>query len=455
MTTELQEKKEIKKVQKNKTVTLCLIVKNETHIVKECLESMLPYIDRYDITDTGSTDGTPEMIKEFMDQYDVPGEVYLSDWKGFGKSRTEALKNCDGKADYAWMIDADDKIEGSFNYPILGDQDAIAIRLGRPDFSWFRNQIFKTGLGWEYVGVLHEYANLPDKKPQELKIMKWGAEGGNYYVTARTLGARNVGIEPKEKYTRDAETLLSALQNEEDPYYDPTNVRYQFYLAQSYFDSQQWDKSFEAYEKRIELGEWEEEIFFSYYRLGVIKAMQQKPWPEVKEAFLEAWNFRPIRAEPLYEISRMYRSLDKPRLAYIYAKMGIEIPYPEMDILFIAQDVYGWKMLDEFSAVAFYNNDFINGYAVTKKLVDDNKFEESHKERIYENMKAYESKMAEIQHQHQMQQEQQQMMEKHKELENKLKKREEKKKKASGGAKPKKSTKTTTQKSKYKKKKKK
>ena len=48
-----------KKTPKDKTITLCMIVKDETHIIKECLESMLPYIDRYDITDTGSTDGTP------------------------------------------------------------------------------------------------------------------------------------------------------------------------------------------------------------------------------------------------------------------------------------------------------------------------------------------------------------------------------------------------------------
>ena len=99
------------------TVTLCMIVNDETHIIKECLESMLPYIDRYDITDTGSTDGTPELIKEFMDEHGVPGEVYLSDWKGFGKSRSESLINAEGKATYAWMIDADDKITGTFIYP--------------------------------------------------------------------------------------------------------------------------------------------------------------------------------------------------------------------------------------------------------------------------------------------------------------------------------------------------
>ena len=63
------------------TVTLCAIVKNESHIIKEMLESMIPYIDRYDITDTGSDDGTPELIKEFMKEKGIPGEVYLSDWK--------------------------------------------------------------------------------------------------------------------------------------------------------------------------------------------------------------------------------------------------------------------------------------------------------------------------------------------------------------------------------------
>jgi glycosyltransferase involved in cell wall biosynthesis len=230
------------------TVTLCMIVKDETHIIKECLESMLPYIDRYDITDTGSTDGTPELIKEFMDTHGVPGEVYMSDWKGFGKSRTEALENCQGKANYAWMIDADDKITGNFNYPPEMDADSYSIRLGRPDFSWFRNQIFKVddpSRKWHYVGVLHEYATMIDIPPEQMRIVKWDA--GNYFLEARTLGNRNVGIDPVEKYTRDAETLKSALTNPEDPYYEPTNVRYQFYLAQSYFDSQQWDKSLEAY----------------------------------------------------------------------------------------------------------------------------------------------------------------------------------------------------------------
>tara|TARA_R110001606_G_scaffold330375_1_gene478003 strand:- start:1340 stop:2659 length:1320 start_codon:yes stop_codon:yes gene_type:complete len=426
------------------TVTLCMIVKNETHIIKECLESMLPYIDRYDITDTGSTDGTPELIKEFMDEHGVPGEVYLSDWKGFGKSRSESLINAEGKATYAWMIDADDKITGTFIYPEVMEADAFSLRLGRPDFSWYRNQIFKLDptRRWEYVGVLHEYAQIKDVHPQEMRIVKWE---GNYFVEARTLGARNVGIDPVEKYSRDADVLKSALTNEEDPYYDPTNVRYQFYLAQSYFDSQQWEKAEEAYQKRADMGGWDEEIWFAYFRIAIIKAIMGASWPEIKEAYLEAYNFRPTRAEPLYEISRAYRSMDKPRLAYLYAKIGVEIQYPQTDILFIAQDVYEWKMLDEFSSTAFYINDFMNGFQACKILVESNRFPESEKERIVQNYKIYEQQLMQMQSQVEAQMNEQKRVE----AEQKKKEKEERVNT------PKKSTKTVSRKNNFKDKKKK
>ena len=80
---------------KRPSVTLCMIVKDEEHIIHECLDSMKSYIDRYDITDTGSSDRTKEIIKEWGEKNNIPGEVYDIPWKGFGKSRTEAFKNAE------------------------------------------------------------------------------------------------------------------------------------------------------------------------------------------------------------------------------------------------------------------------------------------------------------------------------------------------------------------------
>jgi len=408
------------KTPNNKIITLCMIVKDETHIIKECLNSMLPYIDRYDITDTGSTDGTPELIKEFFDEHGVPGEVYLSDWKGFGDtpkgqgSRTEALSNCDEKADYAWMIDADDYIVGDFKFPEEMNSDSYSIRIGREDFTWWRSQIFKTGLGWKYVGILHEYAECGLKPAQEVITERLF---GEYHVTARTEGARNVGITTVEKYTRDAETLLEGLKEE------PENVRYQFYLAQSYFDSQQYEKSLEAYIKRAEMGGWEEEVFYSLYRAGMIKALLNHPWVEIQQMFLDAWNYRPMRAEPLYQISRCYRQIhNKPILAFLFAKMALEIPYPEHDILFISDDVYKWQILDEIGATAYYAGKPHVGYHACKRLLEENLVPDNSKERIMENLKQYEKVVTEIQ----AQIAQQEVERKQREIEEKKQKKQEK-----------------------------
>ena len=143
-----------------------------------------------------------------MDEAESPGEVYLSDWKGFGDSkngigsRTEALTNCDGKADYAWMIDADDFVAGDFVYPTnFGDFDVYSLKIQR-GILYGENQIFKTGMGWHYVGILHEYADCHTKPFSQDRLH------GNYHVEARTLGNRNVGISPTEKYSKDADLLL-------------------------------------------------------------------------------------------------------------------------------------------------------------------------------------------------------------------------------------------------------
>jgi len=99
------------------TVCLSMIVKNETHIINECLDSMWQYIDYWIIVDTGSTDGTQDLIRNFFAEKGIPGELIERPWVNFGHNRSEALALCEGKADYAWMIDADDRIVGTFVYP--------------------------------------------------------------------------------------------------------------------------------------------------------------------------------------------------------------------------------------------------------------------------------------------------------------------------------------------------
>jgi glycosyltransferase involved in cell wall biosynthesis len=366
-------------------IALSMIVKNESHIIHECLNSIYKYIDYWIVSDTGSTDGTQDIIKNFFAEKGIPGEIHQDEWKNFGHNRTQALRHCDGKCDYIWMIDADDCIEGDFKFPPEMTADGYVIRMGREDFSWWRTQIFRMDAKWEYKGILHEYPACVKEQPILTKIE------GKYNLNARTLGARNVGITPIEKYKRDAEMLENAIVDE------PDNTRYQFYLAQSYFDSQQWEKSEAAYKKRAEMGGWAEEVYYSLYRVAICRAMMDKPWPEIQASFLDAYNYRPIRAEPLVHISQVLRQkYNQPAAAFVFARMAAEMPLPQGEILFVPDAIYNFVALDELGATAFAAGRPELGYLACKKLLDESRAPKTEIDRIQQNYNQYRQIMEQI-----------------------------------------------------------
>lgn len=368
-----------------------MIVKNESHIILECLNTIYKYLDYWVVCDTGSTDGTQDIIRNFFKEKGIPGEIVQHEWKGFGHNRTEAFRACEGKADYAFVIDADDYVDGTMPFDKENmDADVYALRMGRPDFSWWRNQVFNLNAGkWEYVGVLHEYARC-DKQNLVAKQLI-----GNYRVVARTMGARNLNTTPIEKYKKDAETLEKALLEE------PDNQRYHFYLAQSYFDSQQWAKAEEQYARRASMGGWQEEAYYSIYRIALCKAMQEKPWPEVQQAFLDAYNYRPCRAEPLYHIAQVYRQkFNMPVLAFMFARAAADIPFPSQDILFVADAIYKYALLDEIAATAFYAGYPVIGYEACMKLLQENNLPNSEVPRIQSNLESYRKVLGDLEKRH-------------------------------------------------------
>ena len=65
-----------------------MIVKNEAHVIRRCLDSVRPHIDHWVVVDTGSTDGTQAIVREHM--RDMPGELHERPWRDFGWNRSEA-----------------------------------------------------------------------------------------------------------------------------------------------------------------------------------------------------------------------------------------------------------------------------------------------------------------------------------------------------------------------------
>src|SRR6266404_4423011 len=91
---------------------LCLnmIVKNEAARIERCLKSVAPYISCYAITDTGSTDGTEDLIWSFFQSRRIIGKIDHAPFVNFEQARNVALdnaRNSDLAFDYLLLIDAD------------------------------------------------------------------------------------------------------------------------------------------------------------------------------------------------------------------------------------------------------------------------------------------------------------------------------------------------------------
>ena len=91
--------------QKPQTVCLAMIVKNESAVIERCLNSARHLFDYWVICDTGSDDGTPEIITQTLSG--IPGELHKRPWRNFGSNRTELMHLARGKADYLLLLDAD------------------------------------------------------------------------------------------------------------------------------------------------------------------------------------------------------------------------------------------------------------------------------------------------------------------------------------------------------------
>lgn len=324
---------------------LCLnmIVKNEAHVIESVLECMSKYIDYYIISDTGSTDDTKKIIKDYFDNINIEGEIHDDEWKNFGYNRTKALEHCVGKVEYCWVIDADDLIVGEVFLPDIMDKDSYNVIYGK-DFCYRRKQIFKTDKNWRYIGVLHEYPGS-DTAKTEANLE------GNYYIDSRRLGDRNKN---PNKYRKDVETLLKGLEDE------PNNDRYYFYLAQSYMDDHQYENSNKYYLKRFNMGGWAEEQYFSLFKIGENNIKMKKSKDIIVESLLRAHKFRPTRLEALYElVNYLFYNEENKNIAEAakYAELGINIPITQ-DVLFVSMYLYEHKFLDVASLAFFYNQEF-------------------------------------------------------------------------------------------------
>lgn len=365
-----------------------MIVKNESRIIERLLTSVLPLIDTYCICDTGSTDNTVELIEAFFDSKSILGKIIREPFQDFAHNRTYALKQCYGMpdADFILLVDADMIMEIGPDCSIQEFKNSLSADLyfifqGTEQFFYKNARLVKNMPSISYWGVTHEYLKMPENTVNQM-------------VDRTTLFINDVGDggAKSDKFERDIRLLTKGLEDE------PNNVRYLFYLANSYRDGGQLTNAIDTYKLRISLGGWIEEVWFSYYSIGKCYQMLGDMANAIYY-WLEGYQAYPKRIENLYHVIHHYRATEKYELAYIYydvANYQRSVNTIE-DCLFLEKDVYDFRLDYEFTILSYYcNHRNFDVPKICMKVLQDSKTEETLVKNVLTNYKFYAPKLIDL-----------------------------------------------------------
>lgn len=295
---------------KEKTICLNMIVKDEKEVIERCLNSVKGIIDYWVIVDTGSKDGTQEIIKKTLK--DIPGKLYERPWVNFGHNRTEALGLAKGKGDYLLFIDADEQLVFSRSLDKSKLEGKLYMATLRCEGMDSKRALFVSNRipGLKYVGILHEcLEGINDKEAVLLDEV---------VIDNKQDGNRS---KDPAKYAKDAQMLEEALKNE------PLNSRYVFYLAQCYLSAGEQTLALKNYEKRVAMGTKEKaETYWSLLMIGEIQERLKYPPEDIIDSYCKAYQYLPTQAEPLLRLASYFLSRKNYMFGYFMGKIGMAIP---------------------------------------------------------------------------------------------------------------------------------
>ena len=314
------------------SVCLSMIVKNESAIICRLLDSVREVIDYACICDTGSTDDTVSIVNNYFETNNLNGCVITKEFVDFSTNRNYALAEAKKHGDYVLLLDADMKLANcdKFDKKKLDGRGYFLKQCGSK-LVYYNLRLIPSNIESKYVGVTHEYLSFEGKVENHDTL----------YVDDKGDGGCKA-----DKFTRDEKLLRKGLKDE------PNNARYAFYLANTLRDLGKYEEAIKYYNLRHSIGGWKEELFYSQYQIGRCYEELGKE-RLMEEAYLNAWEMRPTRAEPLYDLAKYYRMKSKHARSWAYSTIGKRIRQPD-DKLFVHSDKYGISFDRELSIVSYY-----------------------------------------------------------------------------------------------------
>lgn len=362
-------------------LALNFICKNESHVINRMLDSCKEITDIVVVNDTGSTDGTQDLIKKWGEENNIPIYLFERSFDNFENSRNYAMeKLIEVVTELGWNLnkvfgywfDCDEKLIVEDNFDkgqFIKDFYMIDTYIGNMKYT--RNTFFRLSKKFKWYGPVHEFI-ITDEKNITTGIAK------DIKVDVKMEGHSWQG-DVSLKYKSHAFELEKYIDNNRK---DP---RWIFYTAQSYHDSastgdkledeERLRRAIKYYRERVSRSDgYSEEIYYSQYRIGSIMKKLEMPWSETHLELLKAYTIDPLRAESIKSIVDYYLQVRDWNNAYLYSKFlkvnfHKKNPYPKK-LLFVDQTLYEWKILESHSICCYYTGRVEEAKANFKEILD-------------------------------------------------------------------------------------
>lgn len=388
-----------------------MMVKNEAEQIRETtLNSIKDYIGHLIIYDTGSTDGTQQVINEWCKLNDIRCDLKEGKFVDFAVSRNVLMDFCDelltGQDD-VWILqlDAHDVLQGgeklvefveNYKGTHTGAYATQKWLTGANLDSYYNVRLVRPHFKWRYNldAVVHEYQLPPsielEGKPHHEIIFR--PEGIVLYQDRTSQGDASF-----RRFTRDKEMLYAKhLQKPKEP-------RTLFYLAQTCSCLGACEEAYKYYLLRLKEVGFIEEIYQSFFRLGELSATLKHDWEETMMWYIKAFQHSQ-RAEPLVKIAEYYQNHnfqgdnipDWPS-CYMYSNMASQLIYPINQILFVDSATYTYKRHHLLGMSAYYVGRYKEGKEACLKAIEARNLDIDKN-----NLKCYLEKELEILHTNQM-----------------------------------------------------
>jgi FkbM family methyltransferase len=301
-------------------LNLCIMVKNGGDLFEKMLTENLPYIDRWTILDTGSTDNTIEIINNVL-LGKKKGKLYCEPFINFRDSRNRCFELAGKTCKYNLMLDDTYVVKGKlreFLNTIRGDQfaDSYSLLILSDDLEYYSNRITKSENELKYIYKIHEVIQKENNVNVVIpKEHSWVDDLRSAYMEERTMS--------RKKY--DLKLLFEEIEE------NPNDPRNYYYTAQTYNLLEQHEKAAEYFHKRAfhpTNGFEQEKVDALFEMTRIYNYKLNRPWEECEKYYNMVHEWDPERPEGSYFIGIHYLLENNRDKAYEYLKRAFEIGYP-------------------------------------------------------------------------------------------------------------------------------